>query len=188
MHVELISENAPVLLPQQDRSDGIHVSELIHEMAIRLGHYKEREADEAPNQCMFELGNAWEWALIRRMELEHPGRYVRGDVVGELECEGVFGHPDLLEPHARIDHEMKVTWKSLNSSGPGTQHFWKYETQAKAYCYMLGGWTKAQLHVAYVNGDYGWVRGGEPKWRTWAYTFTQHELEANWRMLMRLVN
>jgi hypothetical protein len=117
------------------------------------------------------------------MQADQPDRYMQCE---ELEVDGLFGTPDLIEPDAETLHEFKATWMSAKN-GPGSQKFWKYETQAGAYTHMLG-WRRALLHVAFVNGGYEWVRGGEPKWRTWEYVFAPHELRANWGMLLKQAN
>lgn len=174
--VTLVSENAPILLPMQGRSPGLHVSTLIHELAVGMGHYK--ESDEEINQAQFEMGNALEWAMIERMVADKPYDYTRGF---EIEFDGLFGSPDLLQPVIRADHEFKCS-KMSAKNGPGSEKFWKYECQLKAYLHMLG-WNTGFLHVLYVNGGYEWVRGGPYRWLTWRYDFTANELAANWRAL-----
>lgn len=177
--VELIRDSMPNILPMTGRSKGDHVSTLVHELCLRLGHYQEQEGQV--NQARLELGNCWERALIQRLELDNPDECVLGQ---EIELDGIFGTPDLFMPNRRQDHEIKCTFMSTKH-GPGSEKFWKYETQLKAYLHMLG-WVTGVLHVCFVNGDYLFGRGGGgPIYRVWQYEFTKIELEMNWLMLLR---
>jgi hypothetical protein len=173
--VKLIRDVMPNLLPMV-RTPGTHVSALIHEICLTLGHYKDDGGE--PNMARMELGNCFEHALIQRLELDDPDRYVR---IGEIECEGLYGTPDLIDVIDECDDEVKCTFMS-SKNGPGSEKFYKYETQLKAYLYMLG-WNKGRLHVLFVKGDYTWTPAGEPQYRQWEYIFSQAELDANWSTL-----
>src|SRR5688500_6103953 len=120
--VELVSSVMPQLLPMEGRSPGIHVSEIIHNLYVRLKHYDPREE---VNQAQFELGNAWEWAIIARHERHDPKRFLR---LGELELDGLYGTPDLGDVVEDAIREFKATWLSVKW-GPGSKKFWMYETQ-----------------------------------------------------------
>ena len=179
--VTLIAENMPVLLPMQGRSSGVHISTIINDLCIRLGHYDPKEDF---NQSQLEIGNAFEWAIIERMSLNNPGRYIRP---GELTVDGRHGTPDLFDMNVEAVDEFKCTWMSVKN-GPGSKKFWKYETQIKAYCHMVG-WLVSHLHVLHLNGDYSFGRmSGPPMYRCYRYVFTQSELTANWSMLMAHAN
>jgi hypothetical protein len=174
--VELIQDGLTSMLPPMVRGEGAHVSELIHEICLSLGHYKDDGGE--PNMARMELGNAWEFALIEFLVRREPDRYFKP---GELWLDDVSGNPDVLDVIEEADVEIKVSWMS-SKHGPGSEKFFKYETQLKAYLYMLG-WTRGYLHVVFVNGDYKYNQGGGPVYRVWRYEFSIEELEANWRML-----
>lgn len=161
----------------QGRSKGDHVSTLIHEICLELGHYKEDDGEM--NQARLELGNAWEFALINRLQLDQPDRYIQP---GEIEYQNVFGTPDVLDIVDKADCEMKCTFMS-SKHGPGSDKFFKYESQLKAYLHMLG-WVTGYLHVCFVMGDYKYGPGGGPVYRVWRYRFSEQELKMNWKMLM----
>ncbi len=178
--VRLIREGAPELLPMEGRSPGIHVSTLIHELCITLGHYKDTGPVNAEGRARMELGNALEHAIIQRFALDQPKRFMQ---LGELMLDDIYGTPDLYDFVDRCDCEIKLTWMSAKW-GPGSQKFWKYEVQLKAYCRMMK-LSKGRLHVGFVNGNYRRGNGGGPMYRIWEYDFTQRELQDNWDMLKR---
>ena len=74
--------------------------------------------------------------------------------------------------------EYKFTWKS--SSRPPEDN-WRWVTQMKAYCYVLG-LTEANLRVFYANGDYRQNR--KPLYQGYRFTFREDELKENWAMLI----
>lgn len=172
---KLLYEGMPDLLPMQGRSSGIHVSEVIHELCIRLGYFK-GELDEKPNNSWMQLGCALEDSLVRRFDEHHPGKYVR---VGELELDGLFGTPDLVNVDDWADEEIKLSWMS-SARPPDDVKMWRYWVQIKAYCKMLES-NIGRLHVCHINGDW---RGQGPIYRVWEQTFTKGELNENWHMLL----
>jgi hypothetical protein len=174
--VELVRDGLASVLPPMQRAAGAHVSELIHELCLALGHYKDDGGE--PNAARMELGNAWEYALIEFIARSDPDRYFKP---GELSLEDISGNPDLLDVVEEADVEIKCSFMS-SKHGPGSEKFWKYERQLMAYLYMLG-WFVGYLHVCFVNGDYKYGPNGGPVYRVWRYEFTLEELEANWRML-----
>jgi len=174
--VKLIADVAPSLLPMV-RTPGVHISTLIHEICLELGHYKNNPEE---NQARFELGNALEHAIVERFALDSPNKYMRP---GELMLDDSIGTPDLFQPHSEIDDEIKATWASAKH-GPGSKHFFRYEMQIKAYLHMVG-WRRGRLHVVYLNGFYEKFVVGDPVYRIWEYLFTERELTANWSTLMK---
>lgn len=160
----------------QDRSPGLHVSEIITDLCIRLGYLEPRDDPMQPEWA--EFGNAFEHAHIQRLCLHFPDRYVQP---GEVEKDEIFGTPDLLDcarPFAI--EEIKAPWISAKWT-PGTQKFWRYEIQVKAYCAMMEIGI-GRLRVYHVNGRY---QGGGPEYRAWEKGFTRQELAENWRMLRK---
>lgn len=180
--IKLIADKMPNILPMTGRShDGIHVSEVIHDLCVRLGHYTPRD-DEEWNQAQLELGNAFERSIIDRLEEHSKGRYFKP---GELELDNIYGTPDLIDVTDEAVHEMKCTWASsrhqYDHEGP---KLWKYWLQLRSYCHMLG-WTTGRLHVMFVNGGYTYDKGSGPEYRCWEQKFTKKELEQNWNMIRR---
>ena len=181
--VTLIHEGIPALDPMLNRSPGMHISTIIRSLCIRLGHFDPEKFNDDNKVTRFEMGNAFEDAVIHALRARwtkyDPDRYVD---IGELEKDDLFGTPDLYDVIDDIIHEMKLTWMS-SRRGPGDEKFWKYEVQIKAYCWMIES-TTAHLHVAYLNGDYSYKSpGGDPTYRVWKYEFTPSELAENWLML-----
>ena len=170
--VTLVQDGAPTLLPMQGRSACIHVSDVIRDLCVQLGHFSD---DRDMNMAQLELGCAFEHAIISRYALHDPARYTQP---GEIMVDGLPGTPDLFDVVDYMPHEIKCTWMSTKRA-PGDEKFWKYEVQLKAYCYMLGA-NVAKLHVCYVNGDY---KNSGPVYRVWQYTWTDNELAENWMML-----
>ncbi len=169
----LLSDEMEDILPMQGRSEGVHVSSVIHDLCKRLGYF---EGDLPLNQAWFELGNAMEWAMSDRLEKQYPGRYIQP---GELELDGLFGTPDLLDIEDWADEEIKLAWMSAKHE-PDSQKFWRYWAQVMAYCKMLGT-NLGRLRVCFINGDYS---APGPVYRFWEQEFSDEELDENWAMLI----
>lgn len=177
--IVLLSEGIPDLMPMQNRSPGMHISEIIGDLCVQLRYHDPRPAGEDfPDHVKLRmaLGNALEHAIIHRYELDDPGRYVQP---GEMSLDGLFGTPDLLDTETFTVHEIKCTWLSANHD-IDSKKLWKYWVQVKAYCRMMET-LRGDLQIAYVNGDYSDM---SPMFRQWGATFTKRELEDNWNMLV----
>lgn len=125
-----------------------------------------------------QIGRIWEHVLAR--ELAQAG--LGGENVirpGEIECDGIVGSPDGVDPMDEAIVEYKATWKS--SRKPVLEIAPWYKWQVLAYCYMVG-WTKVRLYVLYVNGDY---KPPMPQVRGWRYEFSEGEVRSNWQMILR---
>lgn len=166
---EIILESTefPDLLPMLHRTPGMHVSDIIN----KIMKYERNK----PEQMMFELGNAFEYAIKARWREHEPGRF---QTPSELERNGVYGHPDLFDYLDWVDNEIKVTWKSVNHD---VETFTNYWMQIKAYCHMMDS-NVGRLHVCFIRGDYS--TGQMVAYRCWKQTFESWELEDNWGMLM----
>jgi hypothetical protein len=171
---KLIYEGMPDLLPMEGRSPGVHVSDIIHDLCVKLGHYEDRDNNGEVNAFM-GLGSALEHAVVHRFALDEPDRYLQ---VGELEMDGIFGTPDLLDTKDWALTEIKLTWMSSRHE-PDSEKFWRYWVQIKAYCAMMVT-TVGRLHVCHVMGDY---KGSGPTYRIWECRFSDQELAENWAML-----
>lgn len=186
MNPRIVATGIPDLFPMVRTGDpNRHISAIIRSLCLQLGHYEESDtpatvADKAQLQTRFEMGNSFEDALIaalvERYTRYDPARYVR---VGELTKDGLIGTPDLVDATDWAILEVKLTWMSSRHDAE-SEKFWKYWTQVKAYCAMLGT-RLARLHVCHINGDYKKDRG--PTYNVWEQEFTQQELDENWLML-----
>ena len=155
------------------RSKGVHVSEIIRRIAVRMGYIEgDQDFEKAwPVMC---LGIAWE-------------RYVAGVFPatlwwpGEVALDGIAGSPDGVTVEDECVEEVKFTYKS--ASKPLDQQ-WMWLAQVKAYCAMLG-LKKARLHVMYVNGDYKRGEGPKPTYVVYDLEFSEQEVQDNWELILR---
>ena len=150
---KLISTTMPRLLPMLNRSEGVHVSDCIHKLALQRKLYGDSELTDASIVRM-ELGKALEYSLAAMMAEDEPGRYTQP---GELELDNMFGTPDLYNIEDNAMEEIKLTWISSNAEVDGAK-FWRYWTQVKAYCKMWGT-DLGRLRVMFVMGDYRFRQG-----------------------------
>jgi hypothetical protein len=86
----LISEGIPDLMPQLHRSPGVHVSDIIRQICLDLGHYSEQDSGDVDRSKM-ELGKALEHAIGHRYSIEYPDRYIQP---GELFNQGSWSLMD----------------------------------------------------------------------------------------------
>lgn len=179
--IVLLQQGMEELLPMLDRSPGTHVSSVINSLCVRMGYHEERDEGDRPPQTMLELGCALEHAIASRLALQYPNRFIQ---VGELELDGMFGTPDLLNFEHSAVEEVKLTWMSSNQPVDGPK-MWKYWVQIKAYCWMMK-WSIGRLRVCHINGDWKFnSHGPNPIYNVWEQRFTRLELEKNWTMLIK---
>jgi hypothetical protein len=161
----------PDILPMRGRSSGIHLSDIIRDLSIRQGHFK----DGPLNMARANLGNALEWGLIERLMRQYPERYTR---IPEIERDGIFATLDLVDKRLRRPNEFKLTWMSSGKQEPGSKGFWKYEMQLAAQAHLLGSDTGV-LPVVFAMGDYAKQR--EPQYREYEYQWVKAERERLWK-------
>lgn len=179
MKFRLVSEGLRDLTPMEDRSNGVHISGIIYALCIARGIYKPGETLSEEEKTRMNLGNALEDAIIARYQASDKKRYIK---IGEQECDGLFGTPDMLDTEEWAVHEMKLTWLSSKHT-VDSMKLWKYLVQIMAYCYMLQTLV-GYLHLCNVNGDYSYQSpGGDPTYRVFRFEFTKQELADNWAML-----
>jgi hypothetical protein len=191
------------------RSAGMHVSDLLHYMGVRMGHLKESDPQDtiqghkdaleayqagtdghSPLLLKIALGLAWEdWYMPQAKAYSnavfeyHPG---------ELWLDGVSGSPDALEYAGGrvVVHECKLTW---DHGSTAVESKWLWLSQIRAYCHMLertSGYTAldARLHVLNVNGFMAAAsrraKAGQPYGTTYRLEFTPDELTRTWASLM----
>lgn len=176
--ITLLSTTMPDLLPMLDRSPGIHLSDIINDISIRLGHYKPTPL----NMARLQLGNAFEWAMIERLLRHHPGRYTR---VPERYLDGIYITGDLFDKSLWRPNEFKMTWQGAvdtpaefaNKTG-----FDKYRKQACAQAKVMRS-DSASIPILHPSGDYKSRR--EPLYREWEERWTQAEIDRNWDNLLQ---
>lgn len=174
-----------------ERTEGIHVSELIRDLQNKVTHKGKRKSfADLSHEERRRMGNytSMGWAfeiVIERALREVWSDLFRGDEryvkTGELFFEGVVGTPDWLDTYDASVIEFKATWRS--SRRDIARDFVSWLWQIKAYCKMLCT-TTARLYVFFVNGDY---RESGPQLKAFALNFTQAEIDDNWFMLQQHV-
>ena len=185
MAPRLLTTELADLLPMK-RTSGRHVSQAIYRLAVKLGHLEERSDDNGPQMAYLQLGCTWEdvmaEALAKRVALHEPGRYIHGM---EMYLDGLYGTLDILDVADSVVEECKLT-KISSRNDIRSDKFWKWWVQVKAYCWMAGVNT-GRLRVAFLNGDYAWMRGEKDNdlihYRVWEDTWTSRELQNNWKMI-----
>lgn len=194
-NIRLLSADLPDLLPQLHRSAGWHVSDVIRDLCIRLGHYDEHST---LSHTRMQLGRVVEWALISMYQLEFPGRY---EVLGELSLDDLYGTPDLYDCELQRPHEFKFTFRSSNDYGHTCEvghtapddhpihgeKFWRDRVQLKAYMEMLRAMDMLPrcdgvLELLHVRGDY---KGIEVDHNVWEVGCSERELANNWDRLLQ---
>jgi hypothetical protein len=180
----LIATGLQELLPmERGGKPWTHISFIIHDLCIRLGHLKDYgdNALVTPERMTYwELGNAFEEEVVvgltNRYAQHDPERYVRP---GELELDGLHGNPDFLDLLDFCVNEVKLT-KISSKHEPQSPKFWKYWVQVKCYCHMME-WNLSRLHICHINADYS--GGIDPHYNVWEVEWTNQELVENWRMI-----
>lgn len=166
----------PDLLPMLDRSPGIHLSDIIGDISVKLGHYKPSPL----NMAQLQLGSTFEWALIERWMRQYPKRYVR---IGERECDGIYVTGDLFDKLLWRPAEMKFTFQSAVHTPRDFANkvgFIKYRWQACAQAKVMRS-DSAVIPILHPLGDYKENR--HPLYHEWEERYTKREIEENWDRL-----
>ena len=168
------------------RSEGLHLSDILEDIQQTLDP-RDYDSEGRDWELYRKLGFIWERAL---KDSSLKAAYEKGDLIdpGEITVDGIIMSPDGLNLDDGANEEWKLTWKSSNRikkhglDGAFPRWFW----QMKGYCRALGT-NLCNLRVFFVNGDYGWLRGGDggPSDPGWRIEFTNRELEDNWTMIVR---
>ena len=160
----------PLTGPGDRTLDRLHLSDIYTDLENTL--FPRDTSADMNNPLWAEVGFLWEDVLTRSLAdhcSERPG---------EVELDGIVGSPDGYDKSTGILDEYKCTWKSINNAHP--ENVWKWMTQVKGYCKMLGTNT-VRFHILYIMGNY---RGSGPLYRSYLFTFTDIEIEENWSMLV----
>lgn len=168
-----------------NRSPGIHLSDVIHDMDVTLLKTGERDIDE-DTMFQFEKGYLWEVALSKAFGEKAAVR------IGEVELDGILMSPDGVkyEGRATTVDGMRVDMHDIGaieeykctalSSSKSPADNWRWMMQVKGYCKALGT-TKCIFRILYhvdimrnPGGAYG----------VFLLTFTQGELDENWEAVL----
>ncbi len=191
------------------RSVGIHLSEIIRDLAFQMG-VLDKKFDtpvEDSNTHMMQLGIAMEdyLAKYQHPEIEfHPGELVLDGIAMSPDGFSVLtdseDYMDItgVEPGTLILHEFKLTKKSSRDFKEGLRlqakkcKMWLW--QIMAYRYALNRMADpgqecfiAKLHVWFVNGNYSRADDDPesgPSYKIFRLVFTPEELEQNWNMIV----
>jgi len=146
-HFILESTGLPDFLPME-RSEGIHVSDVIYSLCVSLGYYRPTN-DDTIDKTRMDLGRALEHAFCEMLILDDPQRYMR---IGELCLDDISGNLDLYDILKSRPKEIKLTWRSARHDINGPK-FWGNRIQAICYAKMLGC-TSTELDICHVDGNY----------------------------------
>lgn len=157
------------------RSSGIHLSNIIHYICLKYGHYTE---SSNPHSGMMSLGQCLELGIELDQNSKEPGRYIR---VGELELDGIYMTPDFIDVVIPAVKDTKLTRLSA-STDPMSEKFWKFRTQLMGYCHGIQIPT-GDLDVTFMSGNS--ESGGDPIRRIWRWEWLGRELKGNWSMIKK---
>ena len=173
MSIKLISSGIPNLLPMRTRSPGIHHSDVLSDLCVRLGHYDKSDMD----MTRLQLGCAHEDMIALRYAQEFPNRYIQP---GELMLNDLPITPDLLDTLFYIPEEIKLSWISSRHD-PASEKFQRFWWQVASQCIALKT-NKGRLNITHIRGDY---KGFEIHHNLWEREFTKAELNAHEIVILR---
>ena len=162
------------LKPYLDRSPGLHLTDIIRDMAATAGIGKDSGFNEESLDWFAGPGHLWE----RVWDRAHQEAVDSGDLVspGEFTVDGITGTPDRIDWSRPAIQEFKVRWKSAHKFESLEKEFWAEVTQTKGYCYMTQI-LEADLIAFFVAGNW---RPPVPEVRGVNMKFTELELEETW--------
>lgn len=172
-NIRLVSTGIPNLLPSRDRSLGLHHSEVLSDLCIRLGHYEKSEM----SMSRVQWGLAVEDVIADRYSRDDPGRYF---CPGELDIDGLPITLDLAQTSDCTPDELKSTWISSRHA-PDSEKFLRYKWQVMSQCVALGV-DRGRRHVCHVNGDY---KNFNVDYFVWEEIFSRAELDSHRTMILR---
>lgn len=168
------------------RTPGLHVSAVIRDIANRITKKGERPAwdtqtdeERLKGSTYQALGFAWERVLERALSEQYEQEHDFLVRPGEQYLDGIYLSPDPFDLRDGVLEEWKCTWKSSNKFADIEKFFWEWTVQIKSYLKALG-LTQCRLRVYFVNGDY---KDSGPQVKCAMLTFTQREIDENWRMI-----
>ncbi len=178
--------------PKQARSEGVHGSNIIRSIALKVGFLDKKwatglnltdahEITDPKAILRMRIGLAWEEHILPSLPdvVDHPG---------EMELQGIYmthdgESVDRVFTGSRgyevIVHEVKVTYKSSRKAAD-LKSQWMWLTQMKAYCKGLNT-RYARIYILFICGDYTYPI--EPEYRVFEIEFTEEEINQNWSMI-----
>lgn len=197
--IELISTGIPNLLPMRDRSPGLHHSTVLSDLLTRMGHFspRARERDPEIDQpedsprlytpgdvssstiTRMQLGCAFEEILASRYQRAYPDRYY---YPGELEIDGLYITPDLVDSECYGPDSIKYTWLSSRHSIDGDK-FTYHWMQIKSECIALHS-DIGRLHICHNNGDYSYGSDAV-HFNVWRQQFSKKELDHHRTIILK---
>lgn len=169
--------------PKHKRSSGVHVSQVIKHIAIKLGKLTEHDKDDEMPLIVL-LGMAWECYCFR---LYHDLTWQPG----ELKYQGVIMSPDAYPHDPKIDlDECKYTTKSSRHRHDALIEEWMWMSQGMSY--VKGKQQRFKLkprggvvryHICWGIGDYS--RPIRPAYYRYVVQFSQPEIDQNWDLIQR---
>lgn len=172
----------------QDRSVGLHVSDVIRDIDNRILHKGKRQpytdlTDLERRRMGFytEMGFIWEEVVTHyfRARMILRGEKFQWVSQQEFEEDNLFLTPDGFDLDSDSGIECKATWVASWKMENPERWFWSWFTQMKAYAKVLGTRT-FRLFVFWVCGDY---KASGPMVVEYTVQFTDQEVEDNWIML-----
>lgn len=185
--------------PQHKRSPGVHLSQIIRHIAIKLGKLKDEDRNDEYPLVMF-LGQAFEESAARlypAMEWQ-PAELFRDDVYGSMDGKDTISEYTDLRTGVRtvfggtgggagggrrLIDEFKLTYTSAHTK-LDIREQWMYLTQGLGYCAMDADQPRLiRYHRLFVCGNY---RPPFPPqyWRT-LVEVSEEEVEKNWSMIQK---
>ncbi|MFA5354824.1 MAG: hypothetical protein WC291_11395 [Thermodesulfovibrionales bacterium] len=157
------------------RSPGVHLMDVIKDMARELFNAGLKYVDGVPDPVMFEKGFIWERLLSRAFGDDKVTR------PGEIMCDGIACSPDGIE----VDEAGEIVVWEYKCTTMGTKHSpedtWSWKMQALGYCHVVGANT-AIFRILHLLRDWKEERHVYAVWRL---EFTDAEIEDTW---MSIVN
>lgn len=170
MKIELIDEEIPDIGSSTHfRSPGLHLSGILRDLNATLNRSRDSNWDMNPT---WAVGLLWEEVLTRAFADS------LGHRLGEVEMGGVIMTPDGFHWKDWELEEFKATWRGMGRELTDPT-FWDWFAQIKAYC-LATNTNVTRMRVLWIMGDY---KGSGPKYQRYKITFTDAELEDNWRMI-----
>lgn len=153
----------------------IHLTDVIYSLEKAMGWEYKGHWGEA--NLTFECGFIWEDVLEQVLIERNAVR------PGEVWCDDIVGSPDGMAPDPKgevpiVLEEYKWTWKSSKQLVVDN---WRYLTQVKSYCHMMG-LNVVVMRIIHIMGNY---KGGGPEYKVIRIEFTDAELIENWNMILK---
>ncbi len=184
----LISQGIPDLLPMRFRSPGLHHSTVLSDWMVRAGYWAPKDRDELSKESRFspgvisrmQLGQAFEEILISRYQRHEPNRYI---TPGELEIDGLYITPDLLDLTDGSPDSIKLTWLSSRHD-ISSDKFLYHWMQLKSECIALET-DISRLHICHINGDNTYSVDNPVHFNVWQNVFERSDLETHRTLILR---